>query len=213
MGTYTPADWVHLLATRFSLKAEQPRQLRMPCPSLLCCLTWQLLAVSSGNSRWTSGAHDNPVCFLLSSLSHAPVCTLKASPCVPAPRPQAEKHVRVMPAYTGTFLTYTRRRSERTHGVFQRASPHRAHTTTTTTATATTTHTTDHTTDTPTHNTTPQHAQHHTETETEKERQRREDERGERRQDKTRQDGREETIKKSRQDEREEDIEEERKKR
>ena len=28
----------------------------------LCCLTCWLLAGSSGNSRWTSGARDNPMC-------------------------------------------------------------------------------------------------------------------------------------------------------
>ena len=34
--------------------------MRMPHPSPLCCLTCWLLAGSSGNSRWTSGARDNP---------------------------------------------------------------------------------------------------------------------------------------------------------
>ena len=37
------------------------------------------------------------------------VCRFKTSPCVLAPRPHAEKHVRVLPAYTGTFWTYTRK--------------------------------------------------------------------------------------------------------
>ena len=33
----------------------------------------------------------------------SPVCPFKTSPCVPAPRAHAEKHVRVLPAYTETF--------------------------------------------------------------------------------------------------------------
>ena len=31
------------------------------------------------------------------------VCTFKTSPCIPAPRPHVETHVRVVPANTGTF--------------------------------------------------------------------------------------------------------------
>ena len=34
---------------------------------------------------------------------NASVCTFKTSPCMPAPRAHVETHVRVVPAYTGTF--------------------------------------------------------------------------------------------------------------
>ena len=37
------------------------------------------------------------------STQNVPVCTFKTSPCVPAPRPHVETHVRVLPAFTGTF--------------------------------------------------------------------------------------------------------------
>ena len=36
------------------------------------------------------------------------VCPSKTSPCVPASRVHVETHVRVVPAYTGTFFMYTR---------------------------------------------------------------------------------------------------------
>ena len=45
-----------------------------------------------------------------------PVCPLKTSPCVRAPRAHVETHVRVVPAWTGTFWMYTRARFEWTHG-------------------------------------------------------------------------------------------------
>ena len=49
-------------------------------------------------------------------IQHVPVCKFKRSPCMPATRAHVEKHVRVLPAYTGRF--------ECTHGgVF---SPHTA---------------------------------------------------------------------------------------
>ena len=38
------------------------------------------------------------------------VCTFKTSLCVPAPRAHVSTHVRVVPAYTGTFWMHTRRR-------------------------------------------------------------------------------------------------------
>ena len=80
------------------------------------------------------------------------VCTFKTSPCVPAPRPHAEKHVRVLPAYTGTFLNlHTEAFRVYTRG-FQRD----------------TAHTTPHDITPHTHTTTHTHHQH-TETETEKE--------------------------------------------
>ena len=36
-------------------------------------------------------------------IQNVPVCTFKTSPCVPAPRAHVSTHVRVVPAYTGTF--------------------------------------------------------------------------------------------------------------
>ena len=75
------------------------------------------------------GKTRGPTC---SSLS---VCPFKTSPCVPAPRAHISTHVRVVPVYTGTFWTDTRRRVEWTHGIFQRATSHhtthRTHTTAT----------------------------------------------------------------------------------
>ena len=57
-------------------------------------------------------------------IQNVPMCTFKTSPCVPAPRPHVETHVRVVQAYTGTFWMDTR--------VFQRVTPltphHTAHT-------------------------------------------------------------------------------------
>ena len=41
-----------------------------------------------------------PVC----PLKHVPICTLKTSQCVPAPRAHVSTRVRVVPAFTGTFL-------------------------------------------------------------------------------------------------------------
>ena len=115
------------------------------------------------------------------------VCPFKKSPCVPAPRAHVSTHVRVVPVHKVTFWTYTRRRVEWTHGVFQRVThdtPHR-------------THTPHHTTT--EHNTTTR-PQHHTETGTETDRQtdrqtkktgtEREDKTEEERQDKRREDKR-----------------------
>ena len=48
-------------------------------------LRWQILV---------SRTDDDPL---------PPVCGFKTSPCVPAPRPLVETHVRMVPAYTGTF--------------------------------------------------------------------------------------------------------------
>ena len=98
--------------------------------------------------------------------------------------PHREEPLRVVPVHTETHGGVF----ESTHVVFQRATPHGTHTTTTTKATTTHNDTTDHTTNTtctPAHNRTQHHTQHHTETETEKEdRERREEEN----EDKTRQD-------------------------
>ena len=67
---------------------------------------------------------DHPVC----RFKNASVCRFKTSPCMPAPRTHVEKHVRVLPAYTGTVRMYTWRRFESTHWVF--SLPHHApHTT------------------------------------------------------------------------------------
>ena len=38
---------------------------------------------------------------------NAPVCTFKTSPCMPSTRAHLEKHVRVVPVHTGTFLMHT----------------------------------------------------------------------------------------------------------
>ena len=51
------------------------------------------------------------------STQHVPVCTLKTSSCMPATRAHVETHVRVVPAYTGTFRMYAWKRFESTHGV------------------------------------------------------------------------------------------------
>ena len=50
----------------------------------------------------------------------APPCGhSKRPPCVPAPRAHVFQHVRVVPAYTGTFLNvHTEARVEATYGVF-----------------------------------------------------------------------------------------------
>ena len=40
-----------------------------------------------------------PVCWF----KNVPVCTIKTSPCMPAPRAHVLKHVRVVPVHTGTF--------------------------------------------------------------------------------------------------------------
>ena len=60
---------------------------------------------------------------------------------MPATRVHAEKHVRVLPAYTVTFRMYIWRRFESPHS-FQRAKPHGTHHTNT--QPHTTTHTTSH---------------------------------------------------------------------
>ena len=81
--------------------------LRMPYPAPVCCLTCCFLQ----DQVVTLGApevHVTTVFFSFSllslfPLSHTPVCTFKTSRCVPAPRPHAEKHVRVLLAYTGTL--------------------------------------------------------------------------------------------------------------
>ena len=81
--------------------------LRMPYPSPLCCLNCCLLAGSSGNSRWTSGARDNPVFFSLSlslSLSLLLSFPSKTPPCVHSTRLRVCRHHAHMPVHTGTFL-------------------------------------------------------------------------------------------------------------
>ena len=103
------------------------------------------------------------------STQNVHVCTFKTFSCMLATGAHVGTHVRVLPAYTGTFGTYTRGRVEWTHGVFQRVHHTRTHTHTTTTTTATTTHTTDTTTDTTCalpHTT--QHATSHGDRETER---------------------------------------------
>ena len=89
---------------------------------------------------------------------HTLPCPFDTSPCVPAPRAHVFQHMRVVPAYTGTFWTDTYHTPHRTpkHNTTQHDTPH--HTTTT-------------------------RPQHHTETEKEREkrgrkrkRERREDE-------------------------------------
>ena len=180
----------------------------MPYPSPLCCLTCWLLAGPSGNSRWTSGARDNRVCFFLSlPLSLTLPCVDSRRPLCFQKRPRVcglhahmlKQYVRVLPAYTETFLnvhTGTRRFSA------CHTTPHTQHD-----HSHSQNDTTDHTTDTtctPTHNTTQHNTTSHTtshgdtDRETEKEdRKRREDERGDRRQDKTK----EKTRRKGRRDE------------
>ena len=71
---------------------------------------------------WTSEARNNPMWanFCMQNwrwppaprvwIQNVPVCTLKTSPCVPAPRAHVELHLRVVPAYTVMFWMYTRRR-------------------------------------------------------------------------------------------------------
>ena len=115
-----------------------------------------------------------------------PVCTFKTSPCVLTPRAHVSTHVRVVPAYTGTFWMYTWRRSWSPNTGFSTffCVPQLTHTPNThhdhqQHHATTMTHTTQHNT------------QHHTETETEerereteKERQRKRDKK--RRQEKMR---------------------------
>ena len=63
MGTYTPADWVHLHAARFSLKAEQLRQRTPPAvrsPLSLAAVPADVMA--SGALRVAAGfAWDCPL--------------------------------------------------------------------------------------------------------------------------------------------------------
>ena len=46
------------------------------------------------------------------------VCGFKTSPCVPAPRAHVETHVRVVPAYMGTFLNAHTKAFVNPHSVF-----------------------------------------------------------------------------------------------
>ena len=74
------------------------------------------------------------------------VCPFKTSPCMLAPRAHVEKHVRVLPEYTGTLKIFTRRFAA--------------------------CHITPRTTHTNTHNTTQNYTQHHTEKEGKRDRKR-----------------------------------------
>ena len=176
----------------------------MPYPSLLCCLTCWLLAGSSGNSQWTSGARDNLVFFfLLSSLSLTPPCVdskRSRSPCVPAPCPHAEKHVRVLPAYTETFRTHTRGRFGSTHGGDLSVPHHTAYTHHDHSHSHSHNDTIDHTTDTTcthTHNTTQHNITHNIR---ERQRKKAEKEREEKTKEERQDEGEDKTRRKRRED-------------
>ena len=134
---------------------------------------------------------DLPNPALRVSIQNVPVCTFKASPCVPAPRAHVFQHVRVVPAYTGRFACTHGGVLNPHTGVF--SVPHH---------TAHTHHDHNHS---HSHNDTHHrphqrhhmhsHTQHHTETQTERDR---EEKTEKRERDKTRQDGREDKIKEKR---------------
>ena len=78
---------------------------------ILSFLWWTSLGPSENSTRAFLGKQNwrrPPVC----GFRHASVCIFITYPCVPAPRAHVETHVRVVPAYTGTFWIwmYTRRR-------------------------------------------------------------------------------------------------------
>ena len=123
-------------------------------------------------------------CVWCVSTQNVPVCPSKTSPCIPAPRAHVFQHVRVVPALSGKFCSYTRGRFEWTHGVF--TVPHRTHT--------------------------PHHTATHGDRDRERQRKRvkrRQDEREKRRQDERRE-RREDKTKDEREDERQEKMNERR---
>ena len=119
------------------------------------------------------GSYKRPPVLLmkntrLTTLPLPPVCPSKSSPCVPAPRAQVERCVRMVPVHTG--------RVDWTHGYFQRVTHHTPHTTHTTHNTRHKTHTTHNSQLTTIHrnsNNTQQHTETETERETERDRERR----------------------------------------
>ena len=79
--------------------------LRVVLWSCCCGVSWcvMLCCVVSCGAVWCV------VCGVWCvSVQNVPMCPSKTSPCVPAPRAHVETHVRVVPAYTGTFWTDTR---------------------------------------------------------------------------------------------------------
>ena len=142
---------------------------------------------------------------------HVPVCTFNASPCVPAPRVHVSTHVRVVPAYTGTFWMYTRERFWTHTRVFPLffSVPHHTQTHTNThTHTKHTTTTEQHHDRNDTHHTT-QHTTSHGDRERKRERQRETEKERDKIQDKTREDRkkrREKTRRENEQDKRRDEV-------
>ena len=62
------------------------------CVCLVC--VWCVFGV-----RHTEKTVEKSLC----GFRHAPVCTFKTRPCMPAPRAHVFQHVRVVPVHTGTF--------------------------------------------------------------------------------------------------------------
>ena len=92
--------------------------LRVPCPSLSCCLTCWLLAESSG-------------LFFFSFSSSSPSVSL-TPPCVHSKRPRVYrhhahmlKHVRVVPVHTGTFFSMSHHTPHLTRTTHHHDAPHK----------------------------------------------------------------------------------------
>ena len=73
-----------------------------PYIGLGCSRNAHVLLVLSMKNERSYPENDHPA--LRVSVQNVTVCTFKTSPCVPASRAHVETHVRVVPAYTGTFL-------------------------------------------------------------------------------------------------------------
>ena len=72
------------------------------CCVVLCCLLWCGVV-------WCGVCVCAVWCVVCDTLKK-PVCPLNTSPYLPTPRAHVFQYVRVVPAYTGTFWTYTRRK-------------------------------------------------------------------------------------------------------